>query len=85
MKIKIRYFIIAIILVIAIAVFAQNITNQPSQEQNNGQNSQNNIITSYKPIHHAEMPRRITQLKFDRFQQDVDFEDKLKKSNKLLY
>lgn len=81
MKIKIRYFIIAIILVIAIAVFAQNITNQPSQEQN----SQNNSITSYKPSHHAEMPRRITQLKFDRFQQDVDFEDKLKKSNKLLY
>lgn len=83
MKNKKRIIIITILFLIAIAVFAQNLlTPSPVSET---QNSEFPLMSKTKPVHHAEMPRKKTYLKFDRFQQDVDFEKKLKTSNKLLY
>ncbi|MCF7918285.1 MAG: hypothetical protein K9N06_00045 [Candidatus Cloacimonetes bacterium] len=38
-----------------------------------------------RPQHHVLMPRRQTRLQFNRFQEKIDLDDKLKKSNKLLY
>ena len=83
----IKVIYLFLFLLFSSTVFAQNqvpkpISTNPAPAL---QNAAKPVKHLRKPRHHAIMPRRITKLQLNRFQGKIDLDDKLKKSNALLY
>ena len=83
----IKVILMSLFLLLCSSALAQNqvpipINTNPAPVQ---QNVAKPVKHLRRPQHHVIMPRRITRLQFNRFQEKVDLDDKLKKSNSLLY
>ena len=83
----IKVVLLSLFLLLCTSALTQNqvprpINTNPAPVQ---QNDAKSVKHLRRPQHHVIMPRRITRLQFNRFEEKVDLDDKLKKSNSLLY
>ncbi len=86
---KLQLLLILIILAITIALIAQN-TIEPVIPARPSSVTQESIKPLpprdfNRPAHHFCIPRRRTVISLDRYQENIDLDQKLKTSNEMLY
>ncbi|MDP8220401.1 MAG: hypothetical protein P9X26_03580 [Candidatus Stygibacter frigidus] len=85
---KLQLILILFILVIAFALIAQNtIEVIPAKPPSITQDSIKPLLPRdiNRPGHHFCIPRRRTVISLDRYQENIDLDQKLKTSNEMLY
>lgn len=86
---KLQLLFTLIILLIALALIAQNTIEPaaPARPQSAAQESIKPLPPRdfNRPAHHFCIPRRRTVISLERYQENIDLDQKLKTSNEMLY
>jgi hypothetical protein len=84
---KLKHSLIIILILCSTSLLAQNIDSATTSDSPQiTQIKPDNKLNSFsRPRHHAFLPRKSTVISLERFQENIDLDEKLKKSNEMLY